>query len=64
MVTIKVGSINSHGLSFTTAGHYLLSFFRLFLFHFVSLIGRVARYTPSSTYKLKAKIARKSDKVN
>ena len=45
-----------------------LASFWLFLFHFVSLIGRVARYTPSipelrspthslSTYKLKAKIA-------
>jgi len=42
----------------------LLSFFRLFLFHSVSLISRVARYTPSSTFRLKAKTAQKSDKAN
>ena len=31
---------------------------------FVSLISRVARYTPSSTYKMGTKIAQKSVKAN
>ena len=45
-------------------GINLLLSFWLFCLHFVSLISRVARYTPSSTYKMGAKIAQKSAKAN